>query len=161
MSNSAKTDTDNDKKYIVSPFYARFKARLSSYFKNPDHLEQAAQARSPKDGAFLKQVNEEILAHLQEESFDNQALSRAMALSRSQLYRRIYALSNLPPSRYIRFVRLLKAKEIMEVERVTVSEAAFRTGFVNLSHFTRVFRQQFGFAPSEFKRLCQKKTPTP
>jgi AraC-like DNA-binding protein len=156
METSTKIGVKDDKKYIVSPFYKQFKAHLSAYFKNVQNLEKAAHQRSSKDGLFLEQVNKEILTHLDQETFDTQALSKAIGLSRSQLYRRLYPLTRLAPSKYIRFVRLQQAKELMEKEDLTVGEAAFRTGFVNLSHFTRVFRQQFGFNPSHFRKLCQE-----
>lgn len=157
MTTSSNMEKRGGTKYAVSPFYKQFKAHLSAYFKDTDNLEKAAHLRSAREGAFLKKVNQEILDHIDLEGFDTQCLSKVMGLSRSQLYRRLYPLTRLAPSKYIRFVRLQQAKELMEKDDLTVGEAAFRTGFVNLSHFTRVFRQQFGFNPSHFRKICQTK----
>jgi transcriptional regulator GlxA family with amidase domain len=49
-------------------------------------------------------------------------------------------------------VRLQKAREMLDKSDLTVGEVAFRTGFVNQSHFTRAFREQFGFNPSDLRR---------
>ena len=43
----------------------------------------------------------------------------------------------------------MKAKEILETTNKNVSEAAFETGFKNLSHFSTSFREEFGFSPGK------------
>lgn len=141
-----------NKKFIVPPFFKKLRKSLRSHFTDLQNLEKAARARSDREGVFLKKVNAVILAHLDREGFDTAALSRAMALSRSQLYRRLKPLIRLAPATYIKYVRLQKAKEMLDSGELTVGEVAFRTGFVNQSHFTRAFRAQFGFNPSDLRR---------
>ena len=157
MTAPIKRKIKNNKGYIISPFYKKLKAHLSSYFTNINNLERAADERSKKEGAFLKKVNEIIRVNLGDESFDTASLSKAMYLSRSQLFRRLKSLTRMAPSRYIHYVRLQKAKEFLEKEDFTVGEAAFRTGFINQSHFTRAFREQFGFNPSELRQKQKDK----
>lgn len=140
------------RKYSPPPFFKRLKESLHSHFTNIQHLEQAATAQSEREGAFLKKVNAVIIAHLDQEHFDMPALSKAMALSRSQLYRRLKPLIRQGPAHYIRFVRLQKAKELLDNSDLTIGEIAFRTGFMSQSHFTRAFHEQFGFNPSDLKR---------
>lgn len=137
--------------YALSPFHRQLKQHLAAHFANISNLQKTADAHSRRDGVFLKKVNAIIMAHLDEEGFDIAGLARAMAMSRTQLHRRLKALIGFAPARYIRYVRLQKAKEWLEKEDLTVGEAAFRTGFVSLSHFTRSFREQFGFNPSELR----------
>lgn len=146
----------NDSRNSLSPFYSKLKRHLISHFTNIDNLEKAVNVRNQRDGVFLKKVNAVILAHLDQEGFDMITLAKAMALSRTQLHRRLKSLIGFAPARYIRYVRLQRAKEWLEKEDVTVSEVAFRTGFINLSHFTRAFRSQFGFNPSELRRDYKK-----
>lgn len=140
------------KKYVVPVFFKRLRDSLHSHFTSIQHLEQAATAQSEREGAFLKKVNAVILAHLDQEYFDLPALSKAMALSRSQLYRRLKPLIRQGPAHYIRFVRLQKAKELLDNSDLAIGEIAYRTGFMNQSHFTRAFHEQFGFNPSDLKR---------
>ena len=140
------------KEYVIPPFYKRLKESLHSHFTNIKNLEKAADARSEREGAFLKKVNAVIIAHLDDDQFDMQRLAKATALSRSQLYRRLKPLIRQSPAHYIKFVRLQKAKEMLDYEDLPIGEIAFRTGFMNQSHFTRAFRELFGFNPSDFKR---------
>lgn len=146
-----------DEGYSISPFYKKLKQYLTSHFTNMATLERVAGAQTERESVFLKKVNAVILARLDQEGFDMVMLARALALSRTQLHRRLKALIGFAPARYIRYVRLQKAKEWLEKEDLTVGEVAFRTGFANLSHFTRAFREQFGFNPSELRYKWKSK----
>lgn len=140
------------REYVIPPFFKKLKDSLRFHFTNLENLEIAASARSEREGVFLKKVNAVIIAHLGDEFFDMEALCKATALSRSQLYRRLKPLIRQAPAHYIKYVRLQKAKEMMDNPEFSIGEIAFRAGFMNQSHFTRAFREQFGFNPSEVKR---------
>ncbi len=44
----------------------------------------------------------------------------------------------------------------------SVTEAAFSSGFGNLSHFVRIFRQKTGLSPKQFQRqILERASPTP
>lgn len=136
----------------VSDFYAEVRKRLKSHFKNVSNLENAAGHRSKKEGIFLRKVNAIIYANLDQNDFSNERLARAMALSTTHLFRKIKNTTGLPPRKYIQFIRLQKAREMLEKEKLNVSEVAYEVGFVSPSHFTRAFQKQFGFMPSALKR---------
>jgi transcriptional regulator GlxA family with amidase domain len=72
-------------------------------------------------------------------------------LSRTQLFRRIKSLIKQAPAHYIKTIRLQRAKELLEATDCTVSEIAFKTGFQTISHLTKVFKKQYGTAPSVFR----------
>ena len=70
-------------------------------------------------------------------------------MSRPQLYRKFTALTNKSIGRYIRSYRLNNAKVILETQGKNVTEAALSSGFKNLSHFSAIFREEFGYSPSK------------
>lgn len=146
----------------VPVLYQKLRQRMHTYATSVKNLEEAvAREQSQREQVFLKKVNAIILANLGREDFDVRALARSLALSRTQLYRRLQPLIHLPPSRYIRFIRLQKAKEYLEKGEMDVGEACFRVGFVSKSHFTRAFQRQFGFNPSYLRKSHTKqKTPS-
>ncbi len=146
----------------IPVLYQKLRQRMRAYATSVKSLEETtARERSQREQVFLKKVNAIILAKLGREDFDVRALARSLALSRTQLYRRLQPLIHLPPSRYIRFIRLQKAKEYLEKGEMDVGEACFRVGFVSKSHFTRVFQRQFGFNPSYLRKSHTKqKTPS-
>jgi len=48
---------------------------------------------------------------------------------------------------------LEKAKELLETSDLSVSEAAFKTGFGSPSNFSKVFTEKYGITPSQFRRI--------
>ncbi|ATP55266.1 AraC family transcriptional regulator [Pedobacter ginsengisoli] len=64
---------------------------------------------------------------------------------------------NLSFGEYIRKLRIEKAITFMETSEYALSEIAYLTGFSDQSHFTRIFKLETGFTPSEFKKNRNKK----
>ena len=70
-------------------------------------------------------------------------------MSRSQIHRKLKALTGRSPSQYLRLVRLSKAKTMIEEQRGTVSEIAYSVGFSSPAYFSRCFKTEFGYPPSD------------
>ena len=102
-----------------------------------------------QDDDFIKKVRRTLEIHIHEEEFGITELCRALAMSRSQLYRKFAALTNTSVHRFIRKLRLVKAKELLHNTDLNVAEVAYDTGFKNPSHFSRIYSEEFGMAPSE------------
>jgi len=98
---------------------------------------------------FMSKINTLLDNELQNEDFGIKDICRSLNMSRPQLYRKFSALTDNSIGRYIRSYRLHKAKEMIENQNKNVTEAAFDSGFKNLSHFSASFREEFGYPPSE------------
>ena len=57
------------------------------------------------------------------------------------------------PGRWLLEKRLQQANFLLSYQGKTVSEAAFESGFENLSHFSRCFKERFGFSPMAAKQM--------
>ena len=137
----------------VPVFFRKLRRSMQAYTTSMKSLEEAvAREQNQREQVFMKKVNAIILANLSREDFDVRALARSLALSRTQLYRRLQPLIHLPPSSYIRFIRLQRAKEYLEKGEMDVGAVCFKVGFVDKSHFTRAFHKQFGFNPSYLRK---------
>lgn len=60
--------------------------------------------------------------------------------------------TGVTPTEYINRVRLERACELLRMHDVSVTEAAFETGFESLSYFIRRFKKQFGVSPAQYKK---------
>lgn len=101
---------------------------------------------------FLQQLRQIILENLTNELFDVQHLSRDIGLSRSQVYRKLKALTGRSIADYIRFIRLQEGKKMLETTTQTVSEITYAVGFKDLSYFSSSFSQEFGYPPNETRK---------
>lgn len=70
-------------------------------------------------------------------------------MRRVQLHRKLKAFSGKSACNYLRSVRLSKAKQMIEEEKGNISEIAYSVGFSSPQNFTRCFKEEFGFPPSE------------
>lgn len=97
---------------------------------------------------FLVTAEEIILEHLEEEEFSVDDLARAIHLSRSQLHRKIKALTGQSTSIYIRLIRLQQAKVLLATGQLSISEVAYQVGFKSPAYFSQMFKKTFGESPS-------------
>lgn len=104
---------------------------------------------NPKKLSFLVKADGAILEHLEDEDFSVNHLANAICLSRSQVHRKIKAITGYSTSIYIRMIRLQKAKELLYVEDLTISEIAYRVGFKSPAYFSQIFKKTFGESPTE------------
>jgi AraC-like DNA-binding protein len=91
-----------------------------------------------------------IRDHLSEEDLSVEKFGSEMGMSRTQLHRKIKALTNLSASEFIRSLRLKHAAILIEQKYGTMAEIAYEVGFNNPSYFAECFRKQFGKSPSQY-----------
>jgi len=139
-------------------FYREIQKRLRSHFTQTEKMIASLEQNKPHEAAFIQKINTLIKVNLENENFDSNALCKAMFMSRTQLFRRLKSLIRQAPAIYIKTIRLQRAKELLETTDATVSEIAFKTGFQTLSHFTKIFKKQYGILPSAFSRTNKSAT---
>ena len=82
---------------------------------------------------FLKKVSEIIEENISNEKFGVSELANEVAMSRSNLLRKIKKLTHLSVSQFIRQVRLRHAMEMLKNDSLSTSEVAYRVGFSSVS----------------------------
>ena len=101
------------------------------------------------DERFLQKVMQSIEKHLSDEEFNVEKLADTVAMSRSQLHRKLQALLDKSPSDLLRQTRLFRAKDLLQQKAGVPSEVAYKVGFSSHTYFSKAFRDEFGISPSE------------
>jgi transcriptional regulator GlxA family with amidase domain len=57
----------------------------------------------------------------------------------------------MPPIRYLRVLRMERAKHLLESSFLSVKEIAFQVGLTDESHFVRDFKSTYGFSPALYR----------
>ena len=99
---------------------------------------------------FLLLARSVVAENLGNSKFTVDDLSTALNLSRSQLYRKLKALTGRSASDFIRYQKLEAAAVMLDHQAGSITEIAYKVGFNNLSYFSKCFKKQFGCQPSEF-----------
>ena len=59
----------------------------------------------------------------------------------------------MPPIRYLRLLRMERAKDLLESSFLSVKEIAFQVGLNDESHFVRDFKKVYGLPPANYRLL--------
>ncbi len=108
-----------------------------------------AHPQTQKEDAFILKIQQILEVHLTDTDFGIQDLCREVGMSRSQLHNKIKALTGRSTSLYLRFLRLNKAKALLQNHDLNISDVAYQVGFNDPRYFTRSYVQEFGEAPSK------------
>lgn len=125
-------------------------ACLASFVARAHFAPGVIQApHSGMKAADRARVEQHIMAHLSE-PFSLNALAQAARMSRSHFCRRFKAETGFKPREYFNRCRILRAREMLATGGFNQSEVAFKLGFSELGHFTRVFRKVLHAPPRSF-----------
>lgn len=107
---------------------------------------------TPLDQQFLKNLQDLVEASIDDPDLSLQQLGKDMGMSRSQLHRKVKALTGVSPGTFLRRYRLQRASQLLRDPWRNISEVAFEVGFRSPSHFTKAFREEFGQTPSAYQQ---------
>lgn len=124
--------------------------KLQKRYQNPyDPSFSKAKPSSPtKEDAFILQLKEIFEKRMADPEFGLDQLSKELFLSRSQLGRKVKALTGKSPAIYLRSLRLLKARQLLLTTEISVKEVAYDVGFSDPSYFSKTYSEEFGESPS-------------
>ena len=105
-----------------------------------------------KEDSFVQKLEKIILDNLDDDEFSIDELARNLFLSRSQVHRKIKALTGMSTAIYIRSIRLQKAKEFLQSSELSISEIAYKVGFKSPVYFSQVFKKAFGKSPNSLRK---------
>lgn len=79
-------------------------------------------------------------------------VSSQVNLSPSRLRHLFKEETGLTPTKYIKKLRIEKARELLETTFLSVKEVSFKTGIPNECYFVREFKKAFGMPPLEYRQ---------
>jgi DNA-binding response OmpR family regulator len=149
--------------YMPKPFHMNeLKTRVENLIENRKKLRERFSREitlEPKDititsvdEKFLRRAIEVVEKHLSEENFGLQVFQEEMNMSRSTLFRKLYALTSQSPTEFIRTVRLKRASSLLKQHFGNISQVAAEVGITNPSYFTKCFRKIYGVSPMDYAK---------
>ncbi len=149
--------------YLPKPFEeTELLVRLQKLLEIRKRLQEKYQKSLPLSGSpadnmliadpLLEKVHNCIETNMSDDFFDVHVLSQKVGLDRTQLYRKVKALTGKPPVEIIRAVKMQHARRLLEESERNISEIAFALGFKDPAYFSRVFQREFGKPPKDFRK---------
>lgn len=102
------------------------------------------------DQEWLVDLEKEVYSNIDQDYLDLCELSYKMAVSERQLHRKVFNLVFLTPNKYIRVLRLHKAKQMIDnyVHR-SVPQIAYAVGYTDVHYFSKLFVGQYSVSPKD------------
>jgi AraC-like DNA-binding protein len=113
-------------------------------------LQTGDQAVESQDQRLLKLAVEVVEHNIQDSGFGVEKMAKEMGMSRTNMHRKIKAITGFPPSELIRSIRLKRAANLLINQADSVSQIGLMVGFDDQSYFSKSFKKQYGVPPSEY-----------
>ena len=148
--------------YLIKPFNVeellvqvenliRTREILIDKFRKFEISESHSPLYPEKENEFLSDLNNFIVLELSNPDLNVDKVCEELLMSRTQLHRKIKALTDKSITAYIRSFRLREAKALILNSKLTMQQIAFETGFNDSSYFHRSFIREFNKKPTELR----------
>ncbi|MBO1362894.1 helix-turn-helix domain-containing protein [Prevotella sp. A2931] len=114
---------------------------------------------SDNDRKFLTLAIEKLKESYMDEDYSPDRLAEDMAVSRTQLYRKMKLLINHTPYDFILDYRMKQAEKLLKNSKKTISEIIADCGFRNRSFFYREFSKLHGCSPKDYRKVIDSERP--
>ncbi|TCS90397.1 tetratricopeptide repeat protein [Anseongella ginsenosidimutans] len=149
--------------YLTKPFDAdellvllknriRQRALLRERFSREITLQPKDITITSADERFLQKAMDIVESNMGNFEFNVQAFIEQIGLGRTQVERKLKALTGQTPVEFIRLLRLKRAAQKIAGKEDSISQIAYSVGFNNLSYFAKCFKEQFGESPSAWSK---------
>ncbi|MGV3604391.1 MAG: response regulator, partial [Dyadobacter fermentans] len=160
-----KTGADD---YLTKPFSVEeltvrvanlieLRKKLAERYRERIRVHVTSAGEMSLDDKFLMKAKETVEANMEDALFSVEKMAEEMNLSRTQLLRKLKALTGLAPNDFIRDLRLQKAAEMIRQKADTITQIGYAVGFSDQSYFSKSFKKEFGETPTEYAARVSKK----
>lgn len=125
--------------------------RLKAKFSSEDNLMPNELTLSSIDEELLKKAFSIVEANIENDQFDIPFFSSELGVSRTMLFSKIKAWTNFTPNEFIHEIRMKRAAQLLEQNKINISQVCYRIGFKNPKYFSKCFQKKYGMTPSQFQ----------
>lgn len=147
--------------YISKPFNVNeFELRIKNILNSISRLKQKLNATETlqPDDIVLSSLDEKLYAkalqivenNIANEQFDIPFFCEELGVSRTVLFRKVKAWTDFTPNEFIQHLRLKKAAQLLELDKLNISQISYQVGFKNPKYFSKCFRKKFGKTPTQY-----------
>ena len=110
---------------------------------------------SQADETFLLKFNKLISENISNPSLDIPFICREIGMSKTSLYNKLKAITDMGANDYINKFRLEQAITLIKTTDLTFTEISDQIGFTTLRYFSTAFKQYTGLTPTQYKNECR------
>ncbi len=126
--------------------------KLRELYSNTSvHIDPKKITLTSVDQRFLEEVLALLEDKFSEADFGVPQMQQLLGMSKTQLHRKLKALTNEAPGELLRNFRLKRAAHMILQKSDSVTQIAYQVGFNNPAYFTKCFKEVYKVTPSSYK----------
>ncbi len=148
--------------YLIKPFDEKelmiriknlisIREKLQKKYQQNGLLNPSKQNISSVQQKFIEDIKEIIEKNLDNSQYSVEDLGEEIAMSRSQVHRKLKAITDQSASKFIRNYRLHRAAELIKLDSGNITEIAYQVGFSSQTYFSSSFQELFDCSPSSYR----------
>lgn len=98
-------------------------------------------------------VTDYIKNNLAADDLSQESMSKMAGISKDYFSRMFKNIAGMNYNKWLNMIRLEKATELLAQDNMTLTEVAMMSGFQSIPSFNRVFREEKGMAPRDYRAL--------
>lgn len=148
--------------YIVKPFDPDYLiAMIGTLLRNRENVRHLignaskvetkfSDSITPRDKKLLERLYELFEKNLANADINAAQFAEECGISRTKFFYKVKALTGMTPTDYFRVYKLNRSLELLKEDKYKIASVAEMCGFSSPSHFSMLFKKQFGMLPSEY-----------
>ena len=143
----------NDKELLarINNLIAQRRKLREKYLRDAE-IRPTEVAVTSVDKKFIEKLMRVVEENISNPEFHVEQLADLLAMSRTQLNRKISSILGQKPNEFIRKYRIRRAAELIKQNFGNMTAVAYKVGFDNLSYFSKCFKQIYKQSPLEFEK---------
>ncbi|MEN8857385.1 MAG: two-component regulator propeller domain-containing protein, partial [Flavobacteriaceae bacterium] len=121
---------------------------LKNKFSKEEEINPKKINTNSKDQELLEKLYKILEENLETNNLKSDYISDQMNMSHSSMYKKIKSLTGLTYIEFIRDYRLSVAKQLIQENGYSVSEACYKVGYTDRKYFSKLFKNKFKENPS-------------
>ncbi len=157
--------------YLMKPFsFEILEARVNRLIESKKILRQyftkeyllrpgKIQPSTSMEDEFVRKAVKIVEDNIANPNLDIELLMRELAVSRTQLFRKLKATTNYSANQFIRNIKLKRAALLLQDKSYNVTEVLYQCGFNSPSYFSLCFKEMYGCLPKDYTAKATREVP--
>lgn len=144
---SYKIEDNFTQGYMINKSEELIMLALEQIFKEQVSASDKSSFMHQDDLNTLYEAEKKLL-EFKDENITISELSTELSIGIRKLQRLFKAYHGIDMTSYRKQIRLEQARQMILQQRLSIAEISFKMGYTSTSHFSKIFKDQFGYSPS-------------
>ncbi|MBB3700742.1 response regulator [Flammeovirga yaeyamensis] len=134
----------------------RFVDQLKIKFKEENVIRPSEITLSSVDEELLDKAISIIDENIENQFFNVEQFGEDLGLSRTMLFTKIKMWTGLTPNEFILSMRMKRAAQLIEQNKINISQICYKVGFKDPKYFSKSFKKYHGCTPTAYGKKFQE-----